>query len=344
MSVAPTLERAWHLYRLHRHGAAIEATMEYLAKYPESAEAQCILALCHGKEKRRAASIEAGKAAVGFMPDWSYPHYVLSLTSFWFDDYNLSLRALSEALRINPEDPDYHDLLASIHYEKGMFRTARECAENGLTYDPEHVGCLYRLGACLFEEKRLKEAEDVFRESLRIDPEHAGSQGFLGHIENSRGNFQRALPLLNNALREHPDWQFVQTAWKESLRGNYPIYGAIARCRLSMDRLSSWPYYLLLYLSVTSLILYLLMKAHPLSVLTIIAAMGFGIFAMIVPVVLFAMMLDSILHLMGLYLFFKSNELRQTMSFRRWLLHDWQKLLFVSVIILIPLINWLIRR
>lgn len=338
-----TLERAWHLYRLRRYAASIESSMEFLAKYPESAEAHCILALCHGKQKSRAESLQAAKSAVGFKPDWSYPHYVLSLISFWFDDYDLSLMALSEALRISPDDPDYHELLGSIHYEKGMYRTARECAENGLTYDPEHVGCIYRRGACLFEEKRMKEAEVVFREALRIDPDHAGCQGFLGHIENSHGNFKQAMPLLNNALKEYPEWSFIQTAWKESLRGNYPVYGAIARCRLGMDRLSSWPLYLLLYLILTSLIINLLLIRHPLNWLTIVAALGFAIFAMMIVVILIALLLDSTLHLMGLYLFFKSNELRQTMSFRRWLLQDWKKLLFVLAIILIPLINWIVR-
>lgn len=306
--------------------------MEFLAKYPESAEAHCILALCHGKEKRRAPSLQAAKAAVGFKPDWSYPHYVLSLTSLWFDDHQLSPRALSEALRINPEDPDYHDLLASIHYQKGMYRTARRCAENGLAYDPEHVGCLHRRGACLFEEMRLTEAEEVLREVLHIDPEHASSQGFLGHIETNRGNFHLALPLLNNALREYPNWPLAQAAWKESLRGSSLVYGIVARWAKLIDNLQIRLFFTTLSLAWWCILLWCF-KSELWNFSLVMYLLVCGAFCAVLTIVCIRIVFHLYLDVVSVVLLFRIQGLRQSFNFWNWLSQHWPWIILFSIMI-----------
>lgn len=224
-----SLQRAWQLYRFRRYALALEETVKFLGQYPESAEAFCLAALIHGKEKRQKQALEAAESAIRFMPDWSYPYYVHALAAYWFNKYDLALKSLSEALRIQPTDPDFYELLSAIHAVKGHLNTSLKVAETGLEHHLEHIGCLSRCGSALFELKRMKEAEEIFRQILTIEPEHAFTQGYVGHFLVQQGQYEEALPLLRHALLDNPDWTLAQEAWKEALRTQNPLYGWLAR-------------------------------------------------------------------------------------------------------------------
>ncbi|HQR09625.1 MAG TPA: hypothetical protein PLN21_22575 [Gemmatales bacterium] len=225
------LQRAWQLYRFRRYAMALEETVKFLGQYPENAEAFCLAALIHGKEKRQRQAIEAAEAAIRYMPDWSYPHYVYALVAYWFNKYDLALKSLAEALRIQPTDPDFYELLSAIHAVKGHLNTSLKMAETGLAYDAEHIGCLFRLGAALFDLNRKNEAESVFRKILTIEPEHASAQGYVGHFLVLEGKQNEALPLLRSALKDNPEWSLAQVAWKEAIRGRYRWYGMVANLK-----------------------------------------------------------------------------------------------------------------
>lgn len=343
----PTLERARYLYQLRRYAAAIKTTLEYLARYPECSEAYCLLALCYGKEKRENESIEAAQAAVRYNPDLSYPYYVLSVVLNWFDRNHSSLRALAEALRLNPLNPDYYELLASIHHQDGVYQTARECAKKGLCIDPEHAGCLYWQGVSLFAEKQLNKAEAVFRDALRIDPEHAGCQGHLGYIENSRGNFEIALPLLSHALREYPDWKFLQEAWKQALQGSRPVYGIVARWTKAIDNVTYWPFFALLYLCVSGLIFWFFLQSREFNYRLVIGSLVLGAIASILATIVIGMVLHAYLYLVSVVLHYRMRELRYEISFKKWLFQDAKRFLpvyFILSILLIGLIKKLLER
>jgi tetratricopeptide (TPR) repeat protein len=335
----PTLERAEYLYRLHRYPAAIEAVMEFLAAYPQSAAAHCILALCHAKEKRKKQAYDAAQSAIGYMPDWSHPHYIMALITYWFGDHTRALKALSEALRLEPNDADYHELLASIHYEKGSYRTSQACAEDGLAHDPEHVGCLYRLGASHYEQKSMKNAEEVFRNALRLDPEHAGCQGFLGFLENSRGNFHAALPLLQNALKENPDWLIVQDAWKESLRGSRAYYGVPARWLRVIDTPTGWLYLFLLFLIITTFVTYFVTKPGGMSGTALVGGMALAAGGTVVTVVVVGFLIHAYLFLVRLILLWRIRELKHSFQWSAfWLKYQaffWLTLLILSLVLMI---------
>jgi len=282
----PTLQRAWQLYRFRRYPLALEETVKFLGQYPESAEAHCLLALIHGKEKREHKAISAAQAAVKYMPDWSYPHYVQALVAYWFNKYPIALRALSEAMRIQPANADYYELLSAIHSDQGHLKTSLSVAEKGLELDAEHVGCLYRRGVALFALNKKQEAEVVFNNILKIDAEHASTQCYLGQFAVMKGNYAEAMPLLRHALRESPDWSMAQEAWKEALRGQYRIYGWLVRFQ---------KHYLGKRLWLTFLILYLIIG--PMVFLQYDAKLEVGL-----PVAIFLGAIFSVVALLGLFL------------------------------------------
>ncbi|MFO0814400.1 MAG: tetratricopeptide repeat protein [Gemmatales bacterium] len=311
--MAPTLQRAWQLYRFRRYPAALEAAMEFLAVYPKSAEAHCLLALIHGKQKQEEKAIEAAKAAIGYSPDWDYPYYVHALVQYWFDGYYLALQSLSEALRLQPTNPDYYELLSSIHYVMGHYQTSLETARQGLEQDAEHVGCLYRAGESLYWLNKKGEARRYFHDVLRLDPEHASAQGFEGYFLAGEGKYRQALPGLRLALREHPEWTFMQTAWKESLRGTYPLYGYV----LLVKHWIYEKYTVRSFLLIMVLMACIIWWYSPQQKLSdwpakLFVSLFAGLFTTAVLLFLLFLVLAIYLQIMSHIIFWRNRELRQT--------------------------------
>ncbi len=332
-----TLQRAWQLYRFRRYPLALEETVKFLGQHPESAEAHCLLALIHEKEKREKQALEAAKSAVSYSPDWSYPHYVLSLISYWFDEYHEALRALSEALRIQPSDPDFYELLSGIHMEQGHINTSLETADHGLEHDTEHVGCLYRRGVALFNLNRKAEAEMVFRHILTIDTEHAASQGFVGHFEMQQSRYAEALPLLRNALRENPDWELAQKAWKESLRGQYSWYGSIARLRQWMFIQYQWQVFIAVFVVVYPIVFYFSNPGGR-SLMTLVSVTAF-FSALITAFLLLTiyLVLTGYLNVASRILLVGDPELRRSFNWREKF-KDYRNILYIFVGILLGIL------
>jgi tetratricopeptide (TPR) repeat protein len=331
-------ERAWQLYRFRRYALALEETVKFLGQYPESAEAFCLAALIHGKEKRQKQAIEAAEAAIRYMPDWSYPHYVHALVAYWFNKYDVSLRSLSEALRIQPTDPDFYELVSAIYAEKGLLHTSLEMAEKGLEHHPEHVGCLFRRGTCLFDLNHKAEAEVAFRTILTIENEHAPSQGFVGYFEVQKSNYTSALPLLRNALRDNPEWKLAQTAWKESLRGQYPAYGFIASIRHWIFEKHIWRVFASCFV-LFGLIVFLLRRPGVLGLLEVaplVVILG-SVLSCGLLLIIFGFT-EIYLGLISRILLLTDRELRQSFNWRQKLRVDWPLLLFILWLVIVPVI------
>lgn len=321
-----SLERAWQLYRFRRYPAALEAAVEFLAHHPQSPDAHCLIALIHAKEKREEKAIAAAQAAITFSPDWDYTHYIHALVTYWFNCYFLAMKSLSEAMRLQPTNADYHELLASIHYEMGHYQTSVETAQEGLEHHPEHVGCLYRAGVALFDLKKKAEARRYFDDVLRLEPEHASAQGFMGCYLVEEGRFADALPGLRLCLRENPQWTFMQTAWKEALRGSYPWYGVVARFRqLVFDKYPLRSFVVLLV--IMNGMVYLMLddaKRDHLAANAFVALLAsFG-----VAVFLF-LSIQAYLSLVSQVILFSNRELRLTFSWKEMLRKHWKGILLV---------------
>lgn len=235
-----SLQPAWQLYHLRRYPMALTETLKYLAHQPECVHGHILVAFIHGKEGRKAEAVAAAQAAMKYSPDWYFPYYGDALVRYWFDDYDAAVVSLTEALRLNPTDADLFSLGANIRAVTGKPHTSLEMAEQGLQHDPRHVGCLVQKGIILFSLDRKHEAETVLREVLEIDPEQPNAQGYVGYFEVQQGRYDLALPLLRNALRDQPHWGLAQKAWREALRGQYPVYGSVARLKQWLFEVHKW--------------------------------------------------------------------------------------------------------
>lgn len=331
----PTLQRAWQLYRWRRYALAREEAQKFLARYPENAEALALVALCHAREKRYSAAKLAAGEAVRHSPDWSYSYYVLGLIHIWVKEYGPAKQALAEALRLNPIDSDLYELLAGLHAEQGHLETSLWAADAGLKHDAEHVGCQYRRAVALLSLNQCRAAEQAFRTVMRLDAQHAQAQGFLGQFAVQRGDLSEALPLLRNALREHPEWEVARSAWQEALRGKSRFYRTLVKLKVVL--FEKW---ILLFLAVV----YALSFGVLIFVLEPDAPVGnrFGpvtVISVIVTIIVLAMLfaiLQGLLGLMSRWQLLRDPELRRSLSWKEHVLSNpWAYILVIYALLLL---------
>lgn len=198
--------------------------MEYLAQYPESAEANCLVALIHGKLRRKKDAIDAAELAIHNAPHSPVPFSIAATVAYWFDEQTSALYYIGEWNKLEPGNPDMYSLLSAIEMQRQQLHAAQYAALKGIENQPNHAECHFRIGLVLLNWERHQEAEKYFRETLRFDAEHSGAQGFLANYEAQHGRYDLALPKLSNALLDYPEVQLLQQAWRQSMLARSALF------------------------------------------------------------------------------------------------------------------------
>jgi tetratricopeptide (TPR) repeat protein len=118
------------------------------------------------------------------------------LQSHRFDEAEAATRKI---LTRNPKHADAHALLAVILDQRGQQAEAEREYETALKLKPSLVSALSNFGVLLARTNRPTEAIAKFEEVLRLDPKHGRAIFNLGALYAARGDYRRAVPLLEKA-------------------------------------------------------------------------------------------------------------------------------------------------
>src|SRR6185503_3248082 len=118
------------------------------------------------------------------------------LQSHRFDEAEAATRKI---LNTNPKNPDAHALLALVLDQRGQPADAEREYQTALKLKPNLVSALTNFGVLLARTNRPTEAIAKFEEVLRIDPQHGRAIFNLGALYAARGDYRRAVPLLEKA-------------------------------------------------------------------------------------------------------------------------------------------------
>ena len=148
---------------------------------------------------------------------------------------------LSEAIRLNPRNPEAFNNLGLGYQKKGMLAEATSAFERALSADSTYVEAWYNLaflrqnagdyptaaalymrmlglqpylprahfnlGICLFRMGRLAGAEEQLRIVLQLEPTNAEAHNQLGIILGEQGDVDGAVEQFREALRDKPDYE-----------------------------------------------------------------------------------------------------------------------------------------
>ncbi len=230
------LERALVLMELRKYDQAEAELMSDLSREPNSAFIHAVLASCRSNLNKHKDAISCAKRAIALAPDMAYAHYVLAFSLSRFDQDLIALPAIEEALRLDPNDPDYWGLKANIYLKtpfkgplKRPWQDALDCANNGLQYNPRHEYCAYARARALNGLGRNKEAQATIREALRFHPEDALLHETQAWILLNGGSAQDAREHYREALRLDPSSNSAREGFVSALRAKHCVYRLLLR-------------------------------------------------------------------------------------------------------------------
>src|SRR5262249_2143492 len=146
--------------------------------------------------------------------------------------------AIAEAIRLNPLDADYHQLLAGVRYEQRRWPDALAAAQEGLRLDPEHVGCNNMRALALVKLGRQGEPGRTPEPSLARDPDNAMTHANMGWALLEKAETAKSLDHFREALRLDPELEWARAGIVEALKARYLIYRWILHYFLWMQKLS----------------------------------------------------------------------------------------------------------
>jgi tetratricopeptide (TPR) repeat protein len=232
------LERASLLFGQSRYDLAEKELRQALSEVPDSGPAHALLALCLSRRQQKEEAIAAGERAVGLAPDLAFCHYALADALYHADRLRAAADAIAAAIELEPTDADHFALQAAIRFDQRDWPGTLAAAEQGLSLDPEHVGCTNLRAMALVKLGRKQEAGATLAGALERDPESALSHANQGWTMLEQSRPAEALNHFREALRIDPSLDWARQGVVEALKARHLVYRLMLRFFLWMAKLS----------------------------------------------------------------------------------------------------------
>jgi tetratricopeptide (TPR) repeat protein len=129
-------------------------------------------------------------------------YFNLGLTQFRSKRYGDALKNFQRALELEPEDPEYHNLLGQTYDELGHPGEAERSLRLAIEIDPKYAIGYYDLGVILAKrDGRREEASEAFQHALKLDPNLLWAYYATACLHAIAGEEKQALELLEKAFR-----------------------------------------------------------------------------------------------------------------------------------------------
>ncbi len=235
--MSANLERAQLLFEQSRYPQAAEELQQVVAEDPENAYAHALLALTLSEMGKPKFALDSAKQTIALAPDWDYSYYVMSIILFEQDKIRESKSAIMQAIEIEPEDERYFALLSNIHYQNKDWQLSLEAAEEGLRINSENVQCANLRAMALTQLGRKEEAGITIKSALHKDPENALTHANQGWTLLQQGDHNSAMNHFKEALRLDPTMDWAREGIVEALKARNPIYRIFLKYLFAMSRL-----------------------------------------------------------------------------------------------------------
>jgi tetratricopeptide (TPR) repeat protein len=198
--------------RARDFSAALQLLQPALQRSPNSAQLWTLQALAYSGKGQRKDALAAFRHALRISPD-----YVPALEGSAQLEYDAGNAAavplLQHILRLLPNDPTTHAMLAVMAFKKGdCALAAQHFAQSGSLVDSQ-PGALQEYGVCLMEVKQSDTAITIFKQILASHPDDPRARRSLATAQLSAGQPQDAITTLQPLLEsESPDVRGMQLA------------------------------------------------------------------------------------------------------------------------------------
>ncbi|MDR0353434.1 MAG: tetratricopeptide repeat protein, partial [Opitutaceae bacterium] len=195
-----------------------------LADDPADSESMAMLALSLGSQGRRNEAVAKIQEAISMAPDVAHHHYRAAVIWSWDDQETKAIESMREAVRLDPNDPDYFSFLSDLKGDTGCWEEALALAESGLAINATHAESLNARARALENLNKIPLAKTTSDQALRAEPEDARSHATRGWLELKCGNHKGAREHFAEALRLSPSYEYARLGLLEVLKARNPAY------------------------------------------------------------------------------------------------------------------------
>lgn len=129
-------------------------------------------------------------------------YFNLGLAQFRQRKFEESLTNFQRALEIDPDNPEYLDMLANAYMELGRLEEAKEVLEQALAVDGNYALAHYDLGVVLARMRKNEEALPCFKRALALNKNLMWAYYSIACIHALQGERKPALQFLEKAFQK----------------------------------------------------------------------------------------------------------------------------------------------
>jgi tetratricopeptide (TPR) repeat protein len=128
-------------------------------------------------------------------------------------DPDQAIADFTEAIKLNPRDPDSYVFRADAWYWKNDYRRAIEDYTEALRLVPGYTLAYLNRGQVYIEIKDYNRADEDLNRVLRMDQNNADAHHAIGTMRYQMGNYQGALEAFNQCIRlsKSENWDFYKS-------------------------------------------------------------------------------------------------------------------------------------
>ena len=198
-------------------GEACERYREAVALAPQYPAAHLNLGVALEASGDGDGALRSYEAVLASDPGNAYANYNLGKLLLLRREFPRAERCVRVAIARKPEFWQAQVVLANLLDLRGDAAAAAVAFESAIRQGAQDFGAWLGYGLVLVKLKRKDEAESALKRALTLDAASAEAHGTLSDLYRERGDFAAAIPHIEAALQQQPDWPLGLFAYGQAL-------------------------------------------------------------------------------------------------------------------------------
>ena len=199
---------------------ALELLHPALTQFPGDAQLWAMQATAYAGQGHKQEALASFRAALKISPDYLVALQGAAQIEYDAGDAAAAIPLLQHLLRLRPDDPTGHAMLALLEYQQGNCDVAvRHFEKAGSLFDTQ-PSALHGYATCLVKLRQFDRAATVFRRALALSPGDTRERRLLAAIQLMAHQPQDALitlqPLLQASPQDADTLELAATAYEDS--------------------------------------------------------------------------------------------------------------------------------
>jgi len=116
-----------------------------------------------------------------------------------------AIKLLGEAVRRNPENPQYQVNYGNALRDNMQYDDATDCYEKALEIDTNFIGALTNLGIVCYAAKKYDDATDYFKKALKLDPHYSPALNNYAQLLVTEHQLDKGIEYFKKATGQDPE-------------------------------------------------------------------------------------------------------------------------------------------